>query len=227
MRLRTPRASHPPKDENLRVIHWWRRHFRLKYNDTLPPASYFETTYGPVPIDSLYGLLQHPFSDDVGDLSYLVLLSNGTHPKLFADVFPGRAILMDCGAGATFSSSMQYFFEKYGSNGIHFDEAYGWDVLPGASSFMSTVPAHLQSIVRFAHRLITDAPEHQDNSVHFITQLYRPGDFIVFKLGVDAATTGVHGALPSPLPSGAYRALCARCARAVRKVGCSPPPGVR
>ena len=29
------------------------------------------------------------------------------------------------------------------------------------------------------------------------------------------------------LALGAYRALCARCARAVRKVGCSPPPGVR
>ena len=27
--------------------------------------------------------------------------------------------------------------------------------------------------------------------------------------------------------TGAYRALCTRCARAVRKVGCSPPPGVR
>ena len=26
---------------------------------------------------------------------------------------------------------------------------------------------------------------------------------------------------------GAYRALCACCARSVRKVGCSPPPGVR
>ena len=26
---------------------------------------------------------------------------------------------------------------------------------------------------------------------------------------------------------GAYRALCARCARAVRKVGRSPPPGVQ
>ena len=29
------------------------------------------------------------------------------------------------------------------------------------------------------------------------------------------------------LSKGAYRALCARCARAVRKVGCSPPLGVR
>ena len=26
---------------------------------------------------------------------------------------------------------------------------------------------------------------------------------------------------------GAYRALCTRCASAVRKVGCSPPPGVQ
>ena len=31
----------------------------------------------------------------------------------------------------------------------------------------------------------------------------------------------------SVVPQGAYRALCTRCARAVRKVGCSPPPGVR
>ena len=29
------------------------------------------------------------------------------------------------------------------------------------------------------------------------------------------------------LEQGAYCALCTRCARAVRKVGCSPPPGVR
>ena len=36
---------------------------------------------------------------------------------------------------------------------------------------------------------------------------------------------GAH--LSTWLTVGAYRALCARCARAVRKVGCSPPPGVR
>ena len=171
----------------------FQRKMKRLYNSTLPPPSLFDSKYGPLPIEPLVGLLRHPFDRDVENRDYLVLLSNRTNPTLFADVFPGRAIFIDCGCSAAFNISMRWFFEQYASKGIHFQEAHGWEIDPGASAFMSTDPSHLKEDVHFYHRPITAEPNHVDNPVHLIKRIYRPGDFVVLKLDVD------HGLLETAL----------------------------
>lgn len=58
----------------------------------------------------------------IGDRSYILL--TGLSSEQFARAYPGRKFMFDLGSGITYQSSLAWFVDAYGAEGIKFDEIW-------------------------------------------------------------------------------------------------------
>jgi len=145
-------------------------------------------------IEPLVGHMRHPYAlskctppdipaVDVQDRSYLLMLGDGI--KAVRARHPGRAILVDAGTNK-FESSLGYLLPTYAALGIHFDAIYAWEAQPAdPSEYWASVPADVKPRLHFYNAPVTPEPGSSMNPVDWIRNMYRPGDFIVFKLDID------------------------------------------
>lgn len=145
-------------------------------------------------IEPLVGHMRHPLAlqacvppgkqaVDIQDRSYLLLLGDD-HAAVRAR-HPGRAILVDAGTN-TYESSLGYLIPAYAAAGIHFDAIYAWEATPAdALQYWASVPDDVKPRLHFYNAPVTPQPGSTMNPVAWIRDMYRPGDYIVFKLDVD------------------------------------------
>lgn len=145
------------------------------------------------PIEPTVGLLRHPFAYpcarepesqqlqvDVQDRDYLLL----AHPD-YVSSFPGRRMLFDLGSGNSFSSSLQWFVERYQDHAVSWDEIWAWDIKEiEPQEYWQGVPDEVYGKLHFYNTYASD--KHGPPSPLGILQdRFRPGDFVVIKLDID------------------------------------------
>lgn len=145
-------------------------------------------------IEPLVGHMRHPHAlkackpssrrgAHVTDKNYLMLLGDD-HAAVRAR-HPGRALLFDAGANM-YATSLGYLIPTYAKAGIHFDAIYAWETTPAnASQYWDSVPDDVRSRLHFYNAPVTPQPGSAMNPVDWIRDMYRPGDYIVFKLDID------------------------------------------
>lgn len=145
-------------------------------------------------IEPLVGHMRHPyalarclpkgFQDvDIQDRSYLMLL--GDDARAVRARYPGRAILFDAGT-STFASSLGYLLPAYSAAGIEFDAIYAWEAdAADPIEYWASVPDSIKQRLHFYNAPVTPTAGSPMNPVDWIKKIYRPGDFIVFKLDID------------------------------------------
>jgi hypothetical protein len=153
-------------------------------------------------IEPLVGHMRHPHTlqacvppgvkaADVQDRSYLMLL--GDDVSATRARHPGRAILVDVGTNK-FASSLGYLLPAYAAKGIQFDAIYAWEAQPAnATEYWNSVPDDVKPHLHFYNAPVTPQAGSSMNPVDWIKKMYRPGDYVVFKLDID--NDEVEGAL--------------------------------
>eukprot|EP00992_Anisonema_acinus_P011422 TRINITY_DN7395_c0_g1_i3.p1 TRINITY_DN7395_c0_g1~~TRINITY_DN7395_c0_g1_i3.p1 ORF type:complete len:376 (+),score=90.35 TRINITY_DN7395_c0_g1_i3:57-1130(+) len=112
--------------------------------------------------------------------------SRRRNPQVFDAEFPGRRLIFDCGSGASYGSSLDWFARHYGQEGIVFDEAYAWEAAPLSGRFDVDMPPGVATVVHHRnHPIVTDPANTLDNPVTVLRRVARPGDFVVFKMDID------------------------------------------
>lgn len=161
----------------------------FKYRDLCSPTR-MDMVY--VPIEPAVGLLRHPFaapcesfdanqrSFDVQDREYLLLAT-----EQFIKSFPGRKYLLDLGTGTSFSSSLQWFVDKYKQRGVVFDEIWCWEATPTeAQTYWQSVPEEYVAKVHFYNTFATHGL-HASAPLGILQGKYQKGDYVVVKLDID------------------------------------------
>jgi len=145
-------------------------------------------------IEPLVGHMRHPHAlqacvppgvkgADVQDRSYLMLL--GDDISAIRVRHPGRAILVDAGTNK-FVSSLGYLLPTYAAKGIQFDAIYAWEAQPtNATEYWNSVPDDVKPRLHFYNAPVTPQAGSSMNPVDWIKKMYRPGDYVVFKLDID------------------------------------------
>jgi len=153
-------------------------------------------------IEPLVGHMRHPHAlqacappgvkaADVEDRAYLMLLGNDV--AAIRARHPGRAILVDAGTN-TFASSLGYLLPAYAAQGIQFDAIYAWEAQPAnPDEYWNSVPDDVKPRLHFYNAPVTPQAGSSMNPVDWIKKIYRPGDYVVFKLDID--NDEVEGAL--------------------------------
>jgi hypothetical protein len=153
-------------------------------------------------IEPLVGHMRHPHAlqacvppgvkaADVQDRSYLMLL--GDDVSAIRARHPGRAILVDAGTNK-FASSLGYLLPAYAARGILFDAIYAWEAQPAnQTEYWNSVPDDVKPRLHFYNAPVTPQAGSSMNPVDWIKNMYRPGDYVVFKLDID--NDEVEGAL--------------------------------
>jgi hypothetical protein len=119
----------------------------------------------------------------IQDRSYLML--GGDDPGAVRARHPGRAILVDAGTNK-YATSLGYLIPAYAAAGIHFDAIYAWESTPASAlEYWASVPDDVKPRLHFYNAPVTPAPGSAMNPVEWIQKMYRPGDYIVFKLDID------------------------------------------
>ena len=145
-----------------------------------------------VPIEPAVGLLRHPFaapcdsfainqaSFDVQDREYLLLAT-----KQFIKSFPGRKYLFDLGTGTSFSSSLQWFVDRYKQRGVIFDEIWCWEATAtDAQAYWQSVPEQYVSKIHFYNTFATQGLG-ASAPLGIMQGRYQKGDYVVVKLDID------------------------------------------
>lgn len=166
-----------------------------------------------VPLEPLAGLMRHPFAgingkawcktDSKGARSlydWRYLATESARDPSFALRYPGRKVLIDLGAttwGVRDSDAVdasiadaRTYADIFGAAGIEFDMVFGWEMnrrYTPAMYFQGLATYAPQKLDKhcFASRAASPLPGHLDNALEMITQLWRPGDYFVFKLDID------------------------------------------
>ena len=145
-------------------------------------------------IELLVGYMRHPYglaacakpgtpAVHIEDRSYLMML--GASTQAVRARHPGRAVLVDAGTSA-FNSSMGYLLSAYAAPDIDFDAIYAWEASPvDASMYWASVPDLVKPRFHAYNTPATPEVDSSMNPVQWIKKMYRPGDFIVFKLKID------------------------------------------
>jgi len=106
---------------------------------------------------------------------------------------PGRAILVDAGTNK-FASSLGYLLPAYAAKGIQFDAIYAWESQPAnPAEYWNSVPDGVKPRLHFYNAPVTPQANSSMNPVDWMKNMYRPGDYFVFKLDID--NDEVEGAL--------------------------------
>lgn len=163
-----------------------------------------------LPCEPLVGLLRHPTTNidckrpdrpDLIDKVHDAPQSAKSHienkgymllqpiaQKDLAGLYPGRKFLFDLGTGRYRSGSLPWFIKMYKRKGITFDTIYGWESKPiPPTEYWQEFPAELTEKMNFRNVGVQSAANAQDNPLNIVRRIYRPGDYIVFKLDIDNA----------------------------------------
>jgi hypothetical protein len=98
---------------------------------------------------------------------------------------PGRAILIDAGTNK-FASSLGYLLPAYAAQGIPFDFIYAWEAQPtNATEYWNSVPNEVKPRLHFYNAPVTPQANSSMNPVDWMKNMYRPGDYVAFKLDID------------------------------------------
>ena len=147
------------------------------------------------PIEPLAGHMRHPLGlkecvppgrnvTHVEDRSYLMLVGMGREDA--ARTYPGRHILVDAGT-STFNTSLAWLLTAYREHGIEFDEIHAWEARPlNASEYWASVPDDVATKLHYYNAPVTTSPASHMNPLRVIRDVARPGDFVAFKLDIDA-----------------------------------------
>jgi hypothetical protein len=166
-----------------------------------------------VPLEPLVGLMRHPFAGIKGKVwcrtdakgarslyDWRYLATESARDPSFGLRYPGRKVLIDLGAttwgvrdnrvaDSTVADARTYA-DIFGAAGIEFDMVFGWEMNRRYTPDMffqglrTYAPQRLDKYC-FASRAASPLPGHLDNALEMLTQLWRPGDYFVFKLDID------------------------------------------
>lgn len=146
-------------------------------------------------VEPLVGHMRHPLGIpscvpegkqpvSVEDRQYI--LHSGVDVRLLSTMYPGRKYLIDAGT-RDFGSSLSYMLTAYKKLGVHFDEIYAFELTPyNHSAYWESVPKDVLPRLHLYNAPIDATPGSKFNPLEIIRHIYRPGDFVVFKLDVDA-----------------------------------------
>jgi hypothetical protein len=101
-------------------------------------------------------------------------------------LYPGRKYLFDLGTGKFSSGSLPWFMSIFGAKGIEFDEIYGWELKPiDDAVYWNEWPPHLSHKMHFRNVPCSVEPDNPRNPLNILRRLYKPGDYVAFKLDID------------------------------------------
>lgn len=161
-----------------------------------------------VPIEPLVGLLRHPLvmrgcnpeghslmaevrHDEPNRPDYHIqnkgyMLINPIERATWAQMYPGRAILLDIGTGRYRSGSLPWFTEFYRQRGVEFDDIFGWEVKPSSGpEYWGEVPVEMRARMHYFNVPCDTGSDSPFNPLNIVKNMYQPGDFIVIKLDID------------------------------------------
>jgi len=164
-------------------------------------------------IEPVAGLLRHPWASRGGtttswckgegagrslyDHRYVVL--DSPRDPTFHLRYPGRKVFVDLGATTfgdrpiesrvTTIGDARTYEDMFGDMGVRFDLKMGWEVRNfKVSEFYANVGKYAGDLVGRTCQAIREAqplPGHMDNALELLAQIWRPGDYFVFKLDID------------------------------------------
>lgn len=155
------------------------------------------------PIEPLVGHMRHPRANPecvsrgmapvgIEDRGYLLPLALAA-PRLAEHGYSNRRYLVDAGTNM-YGTGLVWLVDTYARAGIEFDEIFAWEAAPfNATAYWAGVPPNIVPKLHFMNIPISAEPGAPMNPLTFIRAIYKPGDFIVFKLDIDH--DGVEGAL--------------------------------
>lgn len=145
-----------------------------------------KTMYSKEFIEPLVGHMRHPkqFCEfntlTKSSPSHLLSL-----PSTAGSVFPGRKYLFDAGT-KDFNSSLAWLISRYAQQGIAFDEIFAWEAQPtNPAEYWATVSDEIVHKLHFINAPIDGELKSPMNPLETMRRIYKPGDFIVFKLDID------------------------------------------
>jgi len=154
-------------------------------------------------IEPLVGHMRHPRANPqclpsgtagvgIEDRAYLMPLAMAG-PSLAAHGYTGRRYLVDAGTNK-YGTGLAWLVDTYVRAGIVFDELFAWEAAPyDSATYWSGVPPDVAPKLHFMNVPISAEPGAPMNPLTWIRNIYKPGDFVVFKLDVDQ--DGLEGAL--------------------------------
>jgi hypothetical protein len=160
------------------------------------------------PIEPLVGHMRHPRANPecvadgvahvgIEDRAYLLPLAGGGRMSLAEKGYTGRKFLVDAGANM-YGTGLAWLVDTYARAGIEFDQVYAWEASPiSAPDYWETVPTDVAPRLHFINVPVSAEAGASMNPLTWIRAIYRPGDFIVFKLDID--NDEVEGALLSQI----------------------------
>jgi len=111
-------------------------------------------------------------------------------PEQVQRYYPGRKYLFDLGTGTWKSGSLMWFHQWYGHRGIEFDEIWGWEMkVITPKGYWDQFLPKLTGAMHFYDVGVNTDPDDERNPFNIIRKIYRPGDFIAFKLDIDHEPT--------------------------------------
>ncbi|KAA0154899.1 hypothetical protein FNF29_02040 [Cafeteria roenbergensis] len=163
-------------------------------------------------IEPIAGILRHPWASNpkggtfcksatsernLFDHRYVVL--DSPRDPTFAMRYPGRKVFMDLGATSfgdrpkdshdTTIGDARTYEDMFSRMGVEFDMKMGWEVKSFAQQeiFANMAKYDPTLVGRTCHaiRPAAPAPGHLDNALEILAQIWRPGDYFVFKLDID------------------------------------------
>jgi hypothetical protein len=169
-------------------------------------------------LEPIAGILRHPSTvcsppDGVvrGLTAYTYLALPGGMDPAFRAMFPGRRVLVDLGASVFFSGESKFgedpsqgnmwfqsgtWMDMYRQMGLEFDLYLGWEVrsdakAPDMLDMINKWDRDMAGRVCWANRPASTVAGHVDNAMEMLAQLWRPGDYFVFKLDVDTPSVEI------------------------------------
>ena len=110
----------------------------------------------------------------------------GANVSTLARLYPGRKFLLDASTHH-YASGLGFLVNQYASMGIQFDEIYAWEQHPyNHSEYWKSVPAHVVPRLHLYNAPVDATPGSKMNPLTLMRNVYQPGDFVAFKLDIDA-----------------------------------------
>ena len=120
----------------------------------------------------------------IEDRAYLMPLSDSP-ARMAARGYAGRKYLIDAGTNM-YGTGLAWLVGAYQRVGITFDEIFAWEASPvNASAYWGGVPQDAARKLHFMNIPIQAEAGAPMNPLTWIRDIYRRGDFVVFKLDID------------------------------------------
>ena len=147
------------------------------------------------PIEPLVGHMRHPYANPqclsegvvgvrIEDRAYLMPLSDSPE-RMAAHGYNGRKYLIDAGTNMH-GTGLAWLVGAYERAGITFDEIFAWEASPvNATAYWADVPPGVAHALHFMNVPIQAEAGAPMNPLTWVRSIYKPGDFVVFKLDID------------------------------------------